>query len=250
MIVISLGPERRVDPGEDELGRDRVGYGPTMSPTALYDACHGTWHLGERAQRERFALMTCDGVGVLAVAIDRVEPAPGGDEGREGARRSVIHGAVLTPGHAVHDAYVGKPSPLPPQRNPVGYFDAPEERSPCLCGCGEGTPAGKDFVTGHDQTAVHDRIRQLGGVRGFLAWFDRAHGHWPGINVIYEPVTLDGTPTGKPPRRRHLAGCDHHHTDDAGRILNPIRPATREEMASLPPCKDCVTAAAKAASGG
>jgi hypothetical protein len=113
-----------IGPHEDDLGRDRVGYSATMSPMALYDASHGAWHLGERANREHFALVTFDSTGVLAIEIDRIEPVSGA-AGAEGSRRSVIHGGILTKGHPMRDTYVGKPSPIPPQRNPIGYFDAP-----------------------------------------------------------------------------------------------------------------------------
>ncbi|MGW6241793.1 hypothetical protein [Streptomyces sp. NPDC055094] len=245
MIVIGAGVEQSIDPAGDELGRDRIGYGPTMSPLALYDATHGTWHLGERAHRERFALITHDGRGVLAVAIDRVEPA---DPGPQGSGRSVIHGEILTTGHPMYDAYVGAPSPIPPQRNPVGYFDAPEEQTACACGCDEPLPAGKHFASGHDQTALHERVRQLGSVVDFIAWFDRTHGYWPDINVVYEPVTLkDGSLTGARARARHRLGCNHFYLDEDGRILNRPRLASLEEMASLRPCKTCQDASAKAA---
>jgi hypothetical protein len=247
MIVITLGPERMVDPHDDELGRDRIGYNETMSPLALYDAGHGAWHLGERAYRERFALMTFDGTGVLAIKIDRIEAVSATAGGRESSHRSVIRGDILTEGHQIYDTYVGKSSPIPPQRNPIGYYDAPEEQTPCLCGCGEQTPAGKDFIPGHDQTALHDRVRQIGSVRSFIDWFDHVHGNWPDINVIYEPVKLDGTPTGAPARRRHRLDCDHFYTDDSGRVLNKPRIATPSEMTSIRPCKDCVAASAKAA---
>src|SRR3954449_4001126 len=89
VIVITLGSERVGDPGDDVLGRDRIGYSPTMSPMALYDASHGAWHLGERAYKERFALMTYDNAGVLAIEIKRIEPVPT-QAGREGSRRSVM----------------------------------------------------------------------------------------------------------------------------------------------------------------
>ncbi|MET8335224.1 hypothetical protein ABZV14_32700 [Streptosporangium canum] len=249
MIVITLGPERMIDPSEDDLGRDRIGYSETMSPMALYDAGHGAWHLGERAHRENFALLAFDGTGVLAIQIDRVEPVSGTVEGRESSRRSVIHGAILTTGHPIHDTYVGRPSPIPPQRNPVGYYDAPEEHAPCQCGCGGQTPAGKDFITGHDQTALHDRVRQLGTVRDFIEWFDRVRGgYWPDINVIFDPVRLaDNTPTGESARLRHRLDCTHLYTDDSGRIRNNHRIATREEIASLRPCKTCIANSAKAA---
>ncbi|MFJ8775344.1 hypothetical protein [Streptomyces microflavus] len=248
MIVVSAGPEQRIDPSGDELGRDRIGYASTMSPAALYDATHGTWLLGERAHRECFALITHEGQGVLAVAIDRIEPvAPGG----QGSERSVIHGEILVPGHTVYDTYIGVQSPVPPQRNPVGYFDATEERTTCACGCGELTLSGKDFVPGHDQTALHERVRQLGGVVAFIAWFDRIHGHWPDINVVYEPVSLKGGgPTGAPARARHRLGCGHFFLDEEGQIINRPRLATAGEMSSLRPCKSCQAASVKAVVGG
>ncbi|OON75599.1 hypothetical protein [Streptomyces tsukubensis] len=246
MIVIGAGAEQSVDPAEDELGRDRIGYGPTMSPMALYDATHGTWHLGERAHRERFALITHDERGVLAVAIDRIEPAPA-SPGRQSSGRSVIHGQILANGHPIYDAHVGARSPIARQRNPIGYFDAPEERTVCACGCGEEIPVGKHFASGHDQTALHERVRQLGGVVDFIAWFDRVHGNWPDINVIYEPVNLkDGTPTGAPARARHRLGCDHFYLDEDGRVINRPRLASAEEMTSLRPCRTCQNVSAKA----
>jgi hypothetical protein len=84
-------------------------------------------------------------------------------------------------------------------------------------------------------------------VRDFIAWFDRVHGNWPDINVIYKPVKLDGTPTRAPARRRHRLDCDHLYADDSGRVLNKPRLATPGEMASIRPCKDCISASAKAA---
>lgn len=162
MIVITLGPMRETP--DDPLGRDRAGYKKGMSPLAIYDAARGTWHLGAKANRERYVLFAFQGHVKLAVEISRVDPSPDG--------RSVITGNILEPGHPVYDRYVNQASPIAPQRNPVGYFDAPEDHTPCLCGCGEPTPAGKDFVTGHDQTALHERVKQIGSVKEFMDWFD------------------------------------------------------------------------------
>jgi hypothetical protein len=111
MIIITLGPERKLEAGEDDLGRDRVGYNPTMSPGALYDANHGMWHLGERASREN-ALVAFEGTVVQAIGINHIEPVAGTYAGRETSKRSVIHGDILTDGHPVHDRYVGHPSPV------------------------------------------------------------------------------------------------------------------------------------------
>jgi hypothetical protein len=174
MLHITLAAARTIDPTTDELGRDRVGYANTMSELALYDANHGCWVLGERAQRERYALFTFDGIVRQAVEIERIEPvtSPKGS-GRE--RRSVIHGTILRPGHEAYDTYVNKPTPAPPVRNPITYIHTPTPGHPCRCGCGK-TVTGKDFLTGHDQTALHDRVRQIGTVAEFLEWFDIVRG--------------------------------------------------------------------------
>lgn len=175
MIHITLGPEKIKDPAEDELGRDRVGYSPTMSPLALYDAAHGCWVLGERAQRERFALFSFGGIVRQAVEIEGIEQVT--DRAADDARdnRSVIHGKVLGPGDNVYDAYVDKPSPVQGVRNPVTYVSSPATAHPCRCGCG-GSVTDKDFLPGHDQTALHDRVRQIGTVADFLVWFDVVRG--------------------------------------------------------------------------
>lgn len=246
MLVITLGKEKIWDdPSEDDLGRDRTGYSPKMSPFALYDANHGTWHLGEKARRERYVLYAFQGKIVQAVKINRIESVADAVPGSD-SQRSVIHGDILKAGDAVYDKYVGKASPVGPQRNPIAYFDAIEDHTPCLCGCGEPTPSGKDFLIGHDQTALHDRVRQIGTVRHFIDWFDATHGYWPDINIIYEPTKLDGTPTGEPHRLRHRLGCEHFYVDANGRPNNPLRLATAAEMANLRPCKSCTAASAKA----
>jgi len=175
MLHITLGPERTIDPATDELGRDRVGYTDTMSEAALYDANHGCWVLGERVQRERYVLFTFQGIVRQAVEIDHIESVVSPRDGRE--RRSVIHGKVLRPGHPVYDTYVGKPSPVQGVRNPVTYH-TPDIGHPCQCGCGE-TVTGKTFITGHDQTALHDRVRQIGTISEFLEWFDIVRGAPP-----------------------------------------------------------------------
>jgi len=175
MLHITLGSERTIDPATDELGRDRVGYSDTMSQLAQYDANHGCWVLGERAHRERYVLFSFQGIVRQAVEIDHIEQITNRRPGSRQDNRSVIHGSVLQPGHEVYDAYVGKPTPAPRVRNPVTYLDIPAPGHSCRCGCGE-TVTGKDFLVGHDQTALHDRVRQIGTVAEFLDWFDIVRG--------------------------------------------------------------------------
>jgi hypothetical protein len=43
----------------------------------------------------------------------------------------------------------------------------------CACGCGKDVL--KDFYHGHDQRALHARIRKIGTVREFIEWFDATY---------------------------------------------------------------------------
>ncbi len=163
MLHITLGPARPVDPNEDELGRNRVGFGEDMSEQELYEANRGCWVLGARADREQYALVSFDQVVRQAIGIDRLV--------QTGARRA-IEGRILTAGDPVYDAYVGKPTPVGRVRNPITYFEAPVGRRLCFCGCGEAVSLGH-FLSGHDQRAIHERIARVGTVVDFLRWFDR-----------------------------------------------------------------------------
>ena len=176
MIHITLSAEQERDPATEPLGRDRVGFSETMSPGALYDANHGTWVIGRNRYNERFALFTHKGIVRQAVEIQRIEKLVIREATDTRDDRSVIHGTVLEEVHPVYDHYVGQPSPLEPARNPVRYFRSPlDEAHPCRCGCGD-TVTGADFLAGHDQTALHDRVRQIGTVADFLDWFDLVRG--------------------------------------------------------------------------
>ena len=171
MLHITLGPERLVDPQVDPLGRDRVGFSETMSELALYDANHGCWKLGSRANKEQFMIVTYGGLVRQAIEIDEIEPVEGG--------RSVVNGRILHSGHPVYDQYVGNKSPIQGVRNPVAYVDDDMDGRPCKCNCGD-TVVGRDFLPGHDQTALHARVKQIGTVAEFLDWFDIVRGNKPG----------------------------------------------------------------------
>ena len=72
----------------------------------------------------------------------------------------------------MYQAYVGQPTPDSARvRNPVTYFDSTVGGWPCGCGCGEEIYAG-EFVRGHEQTALHQRVAQIGTIPEFLRWFD------------------------------------------------------------------------------
>lgn len=165
MIHITLSDMKPVEPGDDFFGRTYVGWSPDMTDTQLYNANRGCWVLGARADREQYALLSAHGAVRQAIEIDRIVQA---------GNRRAIEGKILTAGHPVYDAYVGKPSPIKPVRNPVTYFDSPHAARLCACDCGEPVNLGY-FLPGHDQKALHDRVSKIGTVHEFIQWFDETY---------------------------------------------------------------------------
>jgi len=153
MITITLTqrPDRPTPPDE-------------MTVDELYEAARSAWKFGRRAEKERYALVIYRDKVLQAIEIDHLEDTD------EPGRRA-IHGRPLGPGDSVHEAWVGKD--MEGTRNPIRYFDAPQDRTPCLCGCGRLVIG--DFVAGHDQRAIHERIAKIGSVAQFIRWFDRHH---------------------------------------------------------------------------
>jgi hypothetical protein len=143
-----------------------------MSDADLYEANHGCWRLGQRAAKEKFMLASFDGIVRQAVEIDAIEPVERGG-------RSVIYGEVLGPDHDVYKKFVGKPSPIQGVRNPITYLNDDLDHAHCRCGCGDSV-TGRDFLPGHDQVAIHARIKQIGTVTEFLDWFDALCQPWTG----------------------------------------------------------------------
>jgi hypothetical protein len=174
MIHITLGHREEEAPG-DPLGRPYHGWSGDMTEEECYQYNRGRWVLGERADSERYALFSArDAAGTkrvrAAIEITGIEDT--------GEGRRAMRGHVLKPGHPVHDQYVGGPALVDPARNPVSYVESPlDDQGFCACGCGEPTARGRDFLPGHDQRAIHERIAKVGGVREFLDWFDAS---WSG----------------------------------------------------------------------
>jgi len=167
MIHITLGSKVAAD-RDDALGRGWVGFDESMTDAELYEASRGCWVLGSRADDEKHALVSFAGKVRQAIEIDQIELIPS-------CNRRALRGAVLRPGHPVYDRYVGKPSPVVGVRNPITYFDDEDEQRTCACGCDVQPAPHRDFVPGHDQRAVHERIARVGTVKDFLAWFDAVH---------------------------------------------------------------------------
>ncbi|MCX5303068.1 hypothetical protein OG304_06325 [Streptomyces sp. NBC_00160] len=166
MIHITLGSKRDVIPEEDQLGRDHVGWDSNMDDEAIFRANRGCWVLGERAEKERYALLSCERKVRMAIEIDRLVPVAGG--------RKAIEGRFLKAGNEVYDAYVGDEPPVGSVRNPITYFDSEHDSRLCGCGCGEQVASGW-FLIGHDQKALHARVSKIGTVREFIDWFDTTY---------------------------------------------------------------------------
>ncbi|MFV9454740.1 hypothetical protein ACNJ7E_15000 [Rhodococcus sp. NM-2] len=155
----------------DPLPRDFYGWDKNKSPQANWDANRGYYALGAAADRERYVLLSFNEKQkvVMAAEIDEIIDAAGKPN------RRIIEGNLLTKGHPVYDAYVGRPSPEKSigARNPITYIDdsTPGFGRPCLCGC-DTEVHGALFVPGHDQAALHQRVAKIGSIADFLQWFD------------------------------------------------------------------------------
>lgn len=171
LLHITLGPINQLDPETCPMGRSYNGWREGMSEEQIYNINRGRWVLGERADRERYALFSAGGQVRLAVGISAIRASNGRDERDDDGRRT-LQGTVLTGGHPVHDTHVGHGSPVTGNRNPISYFDSPLDSRTCGCGCGEPVPVRRDFLAGHDQRAIHARIAKVGSVTDFLVWFD------------------------------------------------------------------------------
>jgi hypothetical protein len=172
-LVLRLGSYKALE-SPDPLGRDWTGRFPRMTEDEAYAAGRGAWKLGPRADNETFALIAKnngDRAVLAAIEIDTITPADAD------GRRSIV-GRVLADGHPVRDAYLHRRDPLDNEsRNPVGYVELPEEDQfrlrACACGCG--TETKRDFAPGHDQKAIHDRIKTHfeGSTLAFIHWMDQ-----------------------------------------------------------------------------
>lgn len=145
-----------------------------MTQSELYEAGRYAWVLGAAADRERYALIVFNNTVLQAIDIDRLEEVVVTSAKGKPQQRRAFHGSVLAAGHPVYDAFVGKSAPAVSTQNPIKYVETDFDITPCRCGCGESIRA--DFLPGHDQRAIHDRIAKFGSVAKFLDWFDSHYG--------------------------------------------------------------------------
>ncbi|WP_018685393.1 hypothetical protein [Actinokineospora enzanensis] len=166
-VRLKLGDYQTVQ--DDPLGRGYIGCFPRMTESEAWQAGRGVWRMRtDKASRQRFAVIV--GAGVVLAVGEITNLTVHGD-------RVALDGEVLTKGHPVRDAYLGRPDPADTNsHNPVAYCDLPEEQQfllrPCGCGCGES--GDRDFKPGHEIRAINDRIRAHfdGSALKFVQWVD------------------------------------------------------------------------------
>lgn len=191
MLHITLTTKAIAHDPTDPLGRTFYGWDEHGSIAQNWKNNRGYWVLGARAKRESYVLFSHNEQHevVMAAEIHDIIDAPG----KPG--RKIIEGTPLPEDHPVYQAYVGKPTPESARvRNPVTYFDSNVGGWPCGCGCGTEIFAG-EFVRGHEQTALHQRVAQIGTIPEFLRWFDSIQagtGPKPSSRPVAISVIRDG----------------------------------------------------------
>jgi hypothetical protein len=120
MLQITLGRFTAVPEGDDPyLPRTFAGWRDGMSDQDVLTAARGWWVLNRsRAEHERYVVICARGLGRLAVQIIGTSWATRADG------RHAFNGTILSPGHPIHDLYVGQPVP-PSYGNPVHYINDP-----------------------------------------------------------------------------------------------------------------------------
>ena len=73
MLHITVTAKKAVNPEHDGLDRPYVGYEEGMSQAAMYEANHGEWAIGARAEKERYALFSFGRTVIQAVEIESLE---------------------------------------------------------------------------------------------------------------------------------------------------------------------------------
>ncbi|MDV6278783.1 hypothetical protein R3Q06_36060 [Rhodococcus erythropolis] len=161
-----LGPGTRA--GSDPAGWNRTwaGYDPDADDEVNFEHNRGLWTLAPwHGSRERIATMSVGHVVRIVADIDGIEGVtlPGGSV------KHALVGRVLRPGDPDHDRFVG--TVVPAYRNPVHYL--PGSDAMCLCGCGIVLSSARRWVPGHDQRALHKRVRERWGtIEHFVSWYD------------------------------------------------------------------------------
>lgn len=174
-VNFKLSDVKSIDPNDDPMNRDWVGYNPALTDQAVFDQNRGMWYLGARAGQERYATFSYAATIVVIAEIDGVDTLPWPNPGKRRDKQAVA-GRTLKPGDDAYEHFIGRD--VDRARNPVSYIEDPDPAAPrfCACGCGAAVFGTKHFVTGHDQKALHERIAsQWGDTLAFIQWFDATY---------------------------------------------------------------------------
>lgn len=167
-INFKLSPRRDVqDPSV--WGRTWVGWDDNASEQDLFETNRGVWKLGPRASREKYATFSVEGIVRLVAAVEDIENV---DMLGGGVKQAVV-GRVLGSSDPGAIRLLGRS--VDAHRNPVTYIpdNVAGTARTCGCGCGANVSDGRQFVPGHDQKAIHDRIKRgWGTTLDFIDWFD------------------------------------------------------------------------------
>ena len=112
MLQIKVADRKSAGP-DDPMGRDWIGYDPTVSPEELFAHNRGVWKLGARANLETHVMFAYTGDREIKFVAEIY-----GFE-RFGDRRAVI-GRVLAPDDQLSKRWIGRPVQGSYQ-NPVHY---------------------------------------------------------------------------------------------------------------------------------
>lgn len=160
------GPPEAFDPPD----RPGAGWKRDMTPQEVWECNRGYWKFGPRAWRERYVTFSASDNRVKCAAritgVTSVGVVPSKGE------RFKLDGEVLKPGDPEYDRLMNMT--IPPHRA-FRYIDDGTQLPAftCLCGCGEPVGGQDQFISGHSQRAVQERIaKRWGGAAGFVKWFD------------------------------------------------------------------------------
>lgn len=111
-----------LDPAGDPMHRAWVGYEPTIPAEELFEQNRGIWHLGARAEDERYATFSFNGKVVVVAEITGIEALPWPIPQERRAKKAIT-GRVLQQGHRAYQHFIGLL--VDGHRNPVSYLEDP-----------------------------------------------------------------------------------------------------------------------------
>lgn len=120
-ININLDARSDVDPASQPIPRAFTGYDPQVSDELSWNANRGVFVLDDRAQNERLATFSHDGLVKLVAELEGIEHL----ETEAGAAQALL-GRILPPGDPVRDALINREITA---QERISFFDTDELES-------------------------------------------------------------------------------------------------------------------------